>query len=179
MHSLGCKAGMTSDVRTCQEPMGIGRAPIAPQVFPHCIFKLPTKKRMSKKSDYKLRNQSYLEELSREEGIVKLPKGILCRVLQSGPADGRQPNVRSVVCVHYTGRLINGRVFDDTRRDGVPAAFRLMEVITGWQIALSRMHVGDRWEIIIPADMGYGSRGDSEIPGNSTLIFDVELLSVA
>lgn len=134
---------------------------------------------MSKKSDYKLRNQTYLRDLAQQPGIVPLPKGVLCRVIASGPADGRQPSPRSVVCVHYTGHLINGRIFDDTRRDGIPAAFRLTDVISGWQIALTRMHVGDRWEISIPAEMGYGLRGDSDIPGNSTLVFDVELLSIA
>ena len=134
---------------------------------------------MSKKSDYKLRNMAYLRDLAQQEGIVQLPKGILCRVLQSGPADGRQPNARSGGCVHYTGRLINGRVFDDSRREGIPAAFRLQEVIVGWQIALAQMHVGDRWEITLPAEVAYGSRGDADIPGNSTLIFDVELLSIA
>lgn len=135
---------------------------------------------MSKKSEYKQKNIEFLRELKQNEpDLLVLPKGILVKVLQCGDENAKMPNVRSVVCVHYTGRLINGRTFDDTRRDGVPAAFRLYEVITGWQIALQRMHVGDRWLIHIPADMAYGSRSDSDIPGNSTLIFDVELLSIA
>lgn len=134
---------------------------------------------MSKKSDYKLRNQAFLREYAQQPEVHQLPKGVLYKVLQSGLEEGRQPNLRSVVCVHYSGRLINGRVFDDSRKDQCPAAFRLFEVIEGWQIALSAMHVGDRWEIVLPAEMGYGSRGDSEIPGNSTLIFDVQLLSVS
>ena len=71
------------------------------------------------------------------------------------------------------------RVFDDSRREGIPAAFRLFEVIDGWQIALSQMRPGDRWTIYIPAALAYGSRTDGDIPGNSTLIFDVELLSIA
>ena len=70
-------------------------------------------------------------------------------------------------------------LFDDSRRDGIPAAFRLFEVIEGWQIALSQMRPGDRWTIYLPANMAYGSRTDGDIPGNSTLIFDVELLSIA
>lgn len=84
-----------------------------------------------------------------------------------------------MVSVHYTGRLINGRVFDDTRRTSIPAAFRLKDVITGWQIALPRMVPGDRWEICIPAAAGYGACKAGDIPANSTLIFDVELLSIA
>lgn len=83
------------------------------------------------------------------------------------------------MCVHYSGSLINGRVFDETDRTQCPAVFRLYEVIDGWQIALSRMRPGDRWRIYIPSDMAYGSRTIDGIPGNSTLIFDVELLSIA
>ena len=64
---------------------------------------------MSKKSDYKLRNQAFLKEYAQQPGVRQLPKGVLCKTIQSGPEDGRQPNLRSVVCVHYSGRLINGR----------------------------------------------------------------------
>lgn len=134
---------------------------------------------MSKKSDYKARNEAFLAEKQAEEGIHELSKGILYKVEKSGNPQGRRPDLRSVVCVHYTGRLINGRVFDDTRREGIPAAFRLYEVIDGWQIALSQMRPGDRWTLYIPAPMAYGSRTDGDIPGNSTLIFDVELISIA
>ncbi len=134
---------------------------------------------MSKKSEYKARNEAFLAEKRAEEGIMELPKGILYKVEKSGNPQGRRPDLRSVVCVHYTGRLINGRVFDDTRREGIPAAFRLYEVIDGWQIALSQMRPGDRWTLYIPAAMAYGSRTDGDIPGNSTLIFDVELISIA
>lgn len=134
---------------------------------------------MSKKTEYKQRNIAFLENLKQQEGILELPKGILYKVIESGDPNGAQPNLRSVVSVHYTGKLINGHVFDDTRRDQCPAAFRLYEVIDGWQIALSRMHKGDRWEIYIPANMGYGSMSMDDIPGNSTLIFDVQLMSIA
>lgn len=134
---------------------------------------------MNKKSEYKARNAQFMTDMAQEEGICKLPKGILYQVLESGNPEGKTPNLRSVVSVHYTGKLINGRVFDDTRRSQCPAAFRLYEVIEGWQIALSHMHPGDRWIIYIPAAMGYGSQSDPDIPGNSTLIFDVQLLSIA
>ena len=119
---------------------------------------------MSKKSEYKVRNEAFLAEKRTEEGIMELPKGILYKVEKSGNPQGRRPDLRSVVCVHYTGR---------------PAAFRLYEVIDGWQIALSQMRPGDRWTLYIPAAMAYGSRTDGDIPGNSTLIFDVELISIA
>ena len=134
---------------------------------------------MSKKTDYKLKNEAFLVDKKQQEGVHELPKGVLYEIQKSGNPQGRRPDLRSVVCVHYTGRLINGRVSDDSRRDGIPAAFRLYEVIDGWQIALSQMRPGDRWTIYIPSQLAYGSRTDGDIPGNSTLIFDVELISIA
>ena len=134
---------------------------------------------MSKKSEYKQRNLEFLKQKAQEPGVQQLPKGILYEVLGEGDASGKNPTPRSIVCVHYSGSLINGRVFDETDRTQCPAVFRLYEVIDGWQIALSRMRPGDRWRIYIPSDMAYGPRTIDGIPGNSTLIFDVELLSIA
>lgn len=117
---------------------------------------------MSKKSEYKQKNEAFLAAKRQEEGVKELAKGVLYEVQKSGNPQGRRPDLRSVVCVHYTGRLINGRVFDDSRREGIPAAFRLFEVIDGWQIALSQMRPGDRWTIYIPRNprlwQSYGRR---------------------
>lgn len=134
---------------------------------------------MAKKQEYLQKNADYLEALRREADIVELPAGVLRRVVRSGDPEGRRPDIRSVVTVHYTGRLINGRVFDDTRRAGVPAALRLKDLIAGWQIAVPRMHVGDRWIVYIPAEYGYGKRAVGQIPANSTLVFDIELVGIA
>ncbi len=133
---------------------------------------------MSKKEEYLQRNTEFLTALRQDPEVHQLPNGVLYRILASSGGD-RRPNIRSVVSVHYTGTLINGRIFDDTRRSKTPAAFRLKDVITGWQIALCRMAPGDRWQIYIPSHAGYGDRRMGEIPANSTLIFDVELLGIA
>lgn len=101
----------------------------------------------------------------------------LLQVIASGNKDGRKPSARSVVTAHYTGRTINGRTFDSSR-GGSPLAARLSDLITGWSIAMQQMHVGDRWEVYIPAEMAYGKLSQPGIPGGSTLIFDMELLSV-
>ena len=77
----------------------------------------------------------------------------------------------------YTGKLINGKVFDQTQK-GRPATFRLNELITGWITALREMPVGSRWEIVIPYNLGYGSRPAGAIKAFSTLIFDITLLDV-
>ena len=108
---------------------------------------------------------------------VPLDKGIYYKVLRSGAPGGAQPGRSSVVTVHYTGRTINGKTFDSSR-GGVAPAFRLRELIAGWIIALQQMRVGDRWEIYIPAEQGYGRFSQPGIPGGSTLVFDIELLGV-
>ena len=106
-----------------------------------------------------------------------LSKGIYYKIIASGDKDGRKPSARSVVTAHYTGRTINGRTFDSSR-GGSPLPARLSDLITGWSIAMQQMHVGDRWEVYIPAEMAYGKLSQPGIPGGSTLIFDMELLSV-
>ena len=112
---------------------------------------------MGRKEDYKLQNERYLEALRAENDIRELPCGILYRVLEEGNG-GNTPRLNSIVTVHYKGTLINGREFDNSWKRNYPEAFRLNEVIEGWQIALQRMHVGDHWIVYIPYAMGYGTR---------------------
>ena len=132
---------------------------------------------MSKKEIYKNKNIEFLKELSTQEGINSLPCGIYYKVLETG--DGKvSPTVRSIVSVHYRGTLIDGKEFDNSYKRNCPEAFRLCDVIDGWQIALQQMHVGDKWMIYIPSEMGYGSKASGPIPANSTLIFEVELLGI-
>lgn len=129
------------------------------------------------RAEYARQNSQWLEEKSREEGVLSLPMGIYYKVLAEGNQSGDTPLERSIITAHYTGRLIDGRVFDGSR-GGTPLAIRLSDLIQGWIIALKKMHVGDRWEVYIPADMGYGERPLPGIPGASTLIFDIELLAI-
>ena len=132
---------------------------------------------MSKKEIYKNKNIEFLKELSIQEGMNSLPCGIYYKVLQTG--EGKvSPTVRSIVSVHYRGTLIDGKEFDNSYKRNCPEAFRLCDVIDGWQIALQQMHVGDKWMIYIPFEMGYGSKASGPIPGFSTLIFEVELLGI-
>jgi len=94
-----------------------------------------------------------------------------------GASDGKHPTPRSIVTAHYTGWTINGKKFDSSR-GGTPAAFRLSDLIEGWIIAMQQMCVGDKWEIYLPAEMGYGKFSQPGIPGGSTLIFEIELLGI-
>lgn len=133
---------------------------------------------MSKKQDYKQRNEQFLVEKAKEAGVRELRAGVLCEVIASGEGEER-PSPRSIVTCHYKGSTINGRVFDETFTSGCPAAFRVNELISGFQIALTNMHVGDHWRVFIPSEMGYGSRGaGGDIPGNSTLIFEIQLVAI-
>lgn len=129
------------------------------------------------KQDYVLKNREWLAAKSTEEGVIALDKGIYYKKVKSGNAKMASPTRNSVVTVHYTGRTINGKVFDSSR-GGVAPAFRLRELIPGWIITLQKMHPGDRWEVYIPSEQAYGRISQPGIPGGSTLIFDIELIAV-
>lgn len=130
------------------------------------------------KPEYIQKNREWLAAKALEDGVKPLDKGIYYKVLKSGRPGAPSPGRGSVVTAHYTGKTINGKTFDSSR-GGVAPAFRLRDLITGWIIALQQMRVGDRWEIYIPAEQGYGKFNQPGIPGGSTLIFDIELLGVS
>lgn len=129
------------------------------------------------KKEYSQANKAWLEAMAKKDGVKPLPKGIYYKVINSGRNDGKHPSEQSVVTAHYTGRTIDGKEFDSSR-GGVPVAFRLNELIEGWIIALQHMCVGDKWEIYIPAELGYGKYSQPGIPAHSTLIFELELCSM-
>ncbi|HET7084460.1 MAG TPA: FKBP-type peptidyl-prolyl cis-trans isomerase [Rhizomicrobium sp.] len=120
-------------------------------------------------------NLKYLEENRKIKGVIVRPSGLQFRILQNGY--GRRPQNSDTVKVYYTGKLINGTIFDGTS-PGLPASFKLNTVIPGWIEAMQLMREGDHWQLVIPPNLGYGVRsmGDGLIPPNSTLIFDIRLL---
>ena len=128
------------------------------------------------KQKYNTENKEWLEAKAKEEGVMALPKGIYYKVISEGKNDGKHPTPRSIVTVHYTGWTINGKKFDSSR-GGAPIAFRLNELIEGWVVAAQQMCVGDKWEIYLPSEMGYGKFSQPGIPGGSTLIFELELIN--
>ncbi len=130
------------------------------------------------KREYAQANRAWIEAKAQEESVKSLPRGIYYKVLSEGRNDGRHPSPRSIVTAHYTGWIINGKKFDSSR-GGAPLAIRLCDLIEGWIVAMQQMCVGDRWEVYIPAEMGYGKFSQPGIPGGSTLIFEIELLGIA
>lgn len=124
--------------------------------------------------------EAFLKENASKEGIVTLPSGLQYEIMESGDASGTKPTASSQVTTHYTGMLINGKVFDSSVQRGQPATFPVNGVIAGWTEALQLMVPGDKWKLFIPQNLAYGERGaGADIPPFSTLIFDIELISVA
>lgn len=121
--------------------------------------------------------KSYLSENAKRPEIVTTPSGLQYEVLTEG--NGPRPEKGDQVKVHYTGRLIDGTVFDSSVERGEPATFGVTQVIPGWVEALQLMPAGSKWRLHIPSTLAYGPQGAGGIIGpNSTLIFDVELLEV-
>ena len=121
------------------------------------------------------------EELLTENGkraeVKTTASGLQYEVIKEG--DGPQPNADDQVVVHYTGKLIDGTVFDSSEDRGVPATFGVTQVIPGWVEALQLMKAGSTWRLFIPSALAYGPQGAGNIIGpNATLIFDVSLIEV-
>ena len=131
------------------------------------------------KQEYRQANIDWLKAKAQEEGVKALPRGIYYKVISEGKNDGIHPTPRNVVTAHYTGWTIDGKVFDSSRDEGVPIAFRLCDLIEGWIIAMQQMCIGDKWEIYLPAEMAYGNYSQPGIPSGSTLIFEIELFGIA
>ncbi|MBO5468059.1 MAG: FKBP-type peptidyl-prolyl cis-trans isomerase [Prevotella sp.] len=130
------------------------------------------------KREYIQANKDWLTAKASEEGVKALPKGIYYKVISEGNNDGKHPTPRSIITAHYSGWTINGKKFDSSR-GGAPLAIRLCDLIDGWIIAMQQMCVGDKWEIYIPSEMGYGKFSQPGIPAGSTLIFEIELISIS
>ena len=121
--------------------------------------------------------QEFLEKNKSAEGVVVLDSGIQYKVISKG--SGQSPAVTDTVSVNYRGTLINGTEFDSSFKHGQPATFGLSQVIKGWQEIIPMMKEGGKWQVFIPSDLAYGPRAmGSSIAPNSTLIFEIELLSI-
>ncbi len=119
----------------------------------------------------------FLEANKTKEGVVATASGLQYKPLVSGK--GKLPGANDNVTVHYTGKLIDGTVFDSSVTKGKPATFGVSGVIPGWTEVLQLMHEGDKWMVFIPYQLGYGEQGaGGQIPPYAALIFEVELIKV-
>jgi len=121
--------------------------------------------------------QAFLAENGKRAEVVTTASGLQYEVLTEGA--GQSPAATDQVVVHYTGKLIDGTVFDSSVERGQPATFGVTQVIPGWVEALQMMKPGAKWRVFIPSNLAYGPQGAGGVIGpNATLIFDVELLSI-
>ena len=123
------------------------------------------------------KNKDYLDRNREAEGVEVLPSGLQYKVLRQG--SGEKPELNDTVKAHYSGRLIDGTVFDSSYERNEPFTTRLDQVIPGWTEALQNMQVGSKWLIVVPSELAYGPRGaGGVIPPHATLIFEMELLEI-
>ena len=127
------------------------------------------------------KGESFLQENKHAKGITTLPSGLQYKVIQAATNMSSPTPSASTPCeCHYEGRTIDGTVFDSSRKRGKPTTFAPNQVIKGWTEALQLMRAGDHWELYVPSDLAYGSRGaGSKIGPDEVLIFDLEILSIA
>ncbi len=122
--------------------------------------------------------EAFLAENGKRAEVKTTATGLQYEILTEGT--GATPASTDQVEVHYTGKLLDGTVFDSSVDRGIPATFGVTQVIPGWVEALQMMKAGSKWRLFIPSNLAYGPNGapGSPIGPNSTLIFDVELLKV-
>lgn len=130
-----------------------------------------------KATKMKADGQAFLDANKLKEGVKATASGLQYQVIATG--NGKAPTAADNVTVHYTGKLVDGTVFDSSVERNEPATFGCGQVIPGWTEALQLMHEGDKWMLFIPSELGYGERGaGGQIPPYSVLIFEVELIKV-
>ena len=121
--------------------------------------------------------REFMEQNAKNDSVVQTKSGMQYIVVKEG--NGAKPGPEDTVTVHYTGKLIDGTVFDSSVERGEPATFPLNKVIPGWTEGLQLMSEGSEYRLFIPSELAYGSKGaGDQILPNSTLIFDVQLIKV-
>ena len=125
----------------------------------------------------KAKGEAFLSQNKALEGVVTLPSGLQYKIIENGK--GAKPGKDDTVTVDYTGKLIDGQVFDSSEKTGKPATFKVSQVIPGWTEALQLMPAGSTWEVYVPANLAYGPRSiGGPIGPNETLIFKIHLIDV-
>lgn len=146
------------------------------QIAMQNLMGLLQKKRTEMAEKNKKSGEEFLAANKTKEGVKTTQSGLQYRVIKEGA--GAKPKATDVVKVHYTGKLIDGKEFDSSYKRKEPAKFKLDSVIKGWTEGLQLMTVGSKYELVIPSEIGYGPMGNRNIPGNSVLIFEIELIEI-
>jgi FKBP-type peptidyl-prolyl cis-trans isomerase len=127
----------------------------------------------------KAAGDAFLATNKKRPVVTTLPDGLQYEVLKKGDANSPMPKLEDTVVAHYAGTLIDGKKFDNSYDRGEPLTIPVGGVIRGWTEILQLMHVGDKFKVYIPSELGYGDRGaGADIPGGAVLIFEMELLHI-
>lgn len=151
---------------------------IKPELANEIVQKAVANMQKQKSEKNLAEGKAFLEKNKQEQGVVELPSGLQYKVIQEG--SGNSPLATDKITAHYTGTLIDGKVFDSSYERGQPAQFGVSDVIEGWKEALQLMKPGAKWKLFVPANLAYGENPmpGGPIPPNSVLIFEVELISI-
>jgi FKBP-type peptidyl-prolyl cis-trans isomerase FklB len=127
----------------------------------------------------KAKGAVFLAENKKRKEIISTGSGLQYEVLKRGDSSSATPTMTDKFVVHYVGSLIDGTVFESSIKNGQPLTMGVNQVIGGWKEALQLMHIGDKFKIYLPSDIGYGDSGNGgSIPGGAVLIFEMELLNI-
>ena len=123
--------------------------------------------------------RAFFAENGKKQGVVTLSSGVQYKVLDGSNSGDKSPTIDSEVTLQFRGQFLDGTVFADTADSGKPAVYPVKFMIPGWRQIITRMHVGDDWQVFIPPEQAYGIRGDlPRIGPNEALVFDIRLLAV-
>lgn len=132
-----------------------------------------------KSSAEKEKGARFLAENKKRPVVVTTASGLQYEVITKGDPNSPIPQLQDTVVAHYAGTLLDGKEFDNSYKRGEPLTIPVAGVIRGWTEALQLMHIGDKWKVYIPSELGYGDRGaGADIPGGATLVFEMELLGI-
>lgn len=151
---------------------------IDPREMDMFINNFMQKEYMKKAEENLTKGKEFMEKNAKKSGVDTIPggNGVQYKVIKAGT--GEKPAPTDMVEVRYTGKHIDGKVFDSNMDAPEPMKFQVNQMIPGWVVALPQMPVGSKWELYIPSEMGYGPRPYGSIMPNSTLVFEVELLNI-
>ncbi|MGA2400525.1 MAG: FKBP-type peptidyl-prolyl cis-trans isomerase [Syntrophobacteraceae bacterium] len=157
---------------------------VSPDEIRETVYKLEEQMRMAqgrRAHELAAKNledgKAFLDENKKKQGVETFPDGLQYKVLEEGK--GPSPKANDMVTVNYRGSLLDGTLFDSSYTRGKPSEVRVDGVVKGWTEALEHMKTGSKWEVFVPPELAYGARQYNQIPPNSTLIFEIELLSIA
>ncbi|HEX4605684.1 MAG TPA: FKBP-type peptidyl-prolyl cis-trans isomerase [Candidatus Angelobacter sp.] len=185
LHKQGIDVDSAALIQGMQDALGGGKTLLTEEEARAALMQLQSEMQAKQQEKAKVEGEAgkkegdaFLAANKGKEGVVTLPSGLQYKILT--PGTGAKPTADDSVVCNYKGTLINGTEFDSSYKRGEPATFPVGGVIKGWTEALQLMPVGSKWQLFIPSDLAYGARGTpgGPIGPNSTLIFEVELLSI-